>query len=369
MNFLLLTAHDYRTPRKANMHFIADELARRGVMRFFSLRYSALSKRKNDARVFLDARANRVELYDGVECYLWKTPIHPFNTRRRWLRPVEDLFFRWTMGHPPETLVRWIREADVIFFESGSAILHIALAERLNPRARRVYIASDALDAIEVAAFVEAEFDRVAPGMDALCLPSPRLADDMPASRNKYFVPHGLDATIADRAGPSPYSSPRNAVSVGSMLFDRTFFELAAPAFPDLQFHVIGSGLADHGGFPDNVHLHDEMAYEDTLAYVKHADVGIAPYAAAAVPAYLTDTSMKLMQYAFFGVPAVCPTSVAGARSWRFGYTPGSRNSIVAAMQGALGAGPFQAPHALGWDEVTDRLIDPTRFPDTHIDA
>lgn len=351
------------------MHFIADELKKRGVMRFFSLRYSELSRRKNDARVFLDSRANRVEVHDGVECFLWKMPVHPFNTRRRWLRPVEDLFFRWTMGHPPETLVRWIREADVIFFESGSAILHIALAKRINPRARRIYIASDALDAIDVASFVEAEFGRVAAGMDALCLPSPRLAREMPASHNKYFVPHGLDTAIADRAGPSPYVGPRNAVSVGSMLFDRTFFDLAAPAFPDLQFHVIGSGLRDHGGFPVNVHLHDEMAYADTLAYIKHADVGIAPYAADAVPAYLIDTSMKLMQYAFFGVPAVCPASVAGGLPWRFGYTPGSAESIAAAIGAALAAEPFASPRALGWDEVTDRLIDPARYPDTHIDG
>ena len=55
MNTLLLTAHDFRTPRKANMHFIASELARRGPMRFFSLRYSALSRRTQDARLFLDA--------------------------------------------------------------------------------------------------------------------------------------------------------------------------------------------------------------------------------------------------------------------------------------------------------------------------
>lgn len=368
MNFLLLTAHDYRTPRKANMHFIADELIKRGAMRFFSLRYSALSKWKNDARSFLDRQANRVETRDGVDCYLWKTIVHPFNTRRRSLRPFEDLLFRWSMAHPPATLVQWMRDADIIFFESGSAILYVELAERINPGAKRIYIASDSLDVIQVADFVKRRFARVAARMDALCLPSPRLMNDMPpAATNLRFVPHGLDRGMADRADPTPYSASHNAVSVGSMLFDRAFFEAVGPAFPEMDFHVIGSGLADRSGFARNVHVHDEMAHDETLRYIKHADVGIAPYVADSVPAYLVDTSMKLMQYAFFGVPAVCPVSVAGDLAWRHGYEPGSRDSMVQAMHRALAAPPFEPPRYLDWDEVTDRLIDPAAFADTRL--
>ncbi len=49
-NYLVITAHDYRTPRRMTMHFIADELARRGTTRFFSLRYSALSRLRPDGR-------------------------------------------------------------------------------------------------------------------------------------------------------------------------------------------------------------------------------------------------------------------------------------------------------------------------------
>ena len=53
--FLVLSAHDYRTPRRANIHFITDELATRGHTRFFSLRYCTLSRWKNDIRLPLDA--------------------------------------------------------------------------------------------------------------------------------------------------------------------------------------------------------------------------------------------------------------------------------------------------------------------------
>ncbi len=368
MNSLLLTAHDYRTPRRANMHFIADALRLRGPMRFFSLRYSALSRRKNDLRSFLDDRANAVETVDGVDCYLWKQVVHPFNTRRRMLRSLEDAMFSWTAAHPPEILVRWMREADVIFFESGSAVVHVALAERVAPRARRVYIASDDLRTINVADFVEREFARVAPRMDALCLTSRKLASAMPSTDNRYFVPHGLDPRIGTRADPSPYDDGVHAVSVGSMLFDRTFFEIAAPLFPDVTFHVIGPGDVDRAGFAPNVRIYDEMAYDETLRYIKHARFGIAPYVAEAVPVYLADTSMKLMQYRFFGIPAVCPDAVTGDAPDRCGYAPRSAASIRTAIEQALAGRRAEVPPVLDWRQVTDRLVDPAAFADTRVD-
>ena len=39
--YLIISGHDFRTPRWANMHFIARELAQRGTTRFFSLGCSA----------------------------------------------------------------------------------------------------------------------------------------------------------------------------------------------------------------------------------------------------------------------------------------------------------------------------------------
>ena len=76
-NFLVVTAHDYRTPRRTTMHFIADELAERGTTRFFSLRYSALSRLRPDGRHPIADRANQLETIKGVDCFLWKTNRRP----------------------------------------------------------------------------------------------------------------------------------------------------------------------------------------------------------------------------------------------------------------------------------------------------
>ena len=169
--YLMLTAHhDYRTCRRSSIHFIADELAKRGKLRFFSLRYSYLSKQKGDIRYPLDAHANQVQVQDGVECFLWKTPIHPFALRQAWLQALENALFGVYQRLPCPTLEQWIKQADVLIYESGIASVFFERAKRQNPQARHIYLASDDMQTIQAAAFAERNFVRIAPAMDALCL-------------------------------------------------------------------------------------------------------------------------------------------------------------------------------------------------------
>ncbi|MGH8026355.1 MAG: glycosyltransferase family 1 protein [Pseudoxanthomonas sp.] len=365
--FLVLSAHDYRTPRRANIHFISDELARRGHTRFFSLRYSALSKWKRDIRVPLDAKANTAEDHDGVECFLWKTALHPFNTRRRWLRPLENLMFRWYVRRAPPELVAWLREAEVVIFESGTAVVFVELARKLNPAARLIYRASDSLSAIDSAHYVERSFARVADDLDAIALVSPAMADEVVSQHNVYHVGHGIDPEIERLADPSPYASGLHAVAVGSMLFDPAALAIASHAFPEVTFHVIGSGRGRMPDYGDNVAVYGEMPHAQTLRYIKHATFGIAPYASAQLPAYLADSSLKLLQYDFFALPAICPHAIVGRYASRFGYVPGDAESIKIAIRSALRAPRIRSRECLDWPETVDRLLEPERYPELRI--
>lgn len=367
LRYLVLSAHDYRSPRKANIHFITRELAKRGPTRFFSLRYSLLSRRTGDPRLSLDRQANRIESRDGVECYLWKTPIHPFNTRRAALRPVEDLMYRGYVALASRVLKAWLAEADVVVFESGVAPVFFDLARRLNPRARPVYIASDDLDTIQVADYVKQAFNRAAPEMANIRVPSRALLPGIPSRDNVVLVPHGIDHELGAAATASPYTDALNAVSVGSMLFDPGFFAEASHRFPDVHFHIIGCGQPRHPSYGPNVTVYDEMPHEETVRYIRHADIGIAPYRSESVPAYLADTSMKLIQYDFFRVPAVCPHAVKGDYRSRFGYTPGDGVSIEQAIARALKAPRESSRRHLSWAEVTDRILEPAKFADTEV--
>lgn len=367
MSYLIISAHDYRSRRKAGVHFVTAELAKRGKTRFFSCQYSLLSELKSDPRKSLAQLANKKAIQDEVECYLWKTAIHPFNMRKPMLRAAESFLFRRYVANADPVLVEWMMEADTIIFESGIAPIFFELSAELNPQARKIYLASDDLATINVASYVKRTFQRIAPKMDALCLKSRFMLDGVPASRNRYIVPHGFDFSIAEHADPSPYPAGLHAVALGSMLFDPSFFVIASKLFPNITFHVIGSGHPRRDDYGANVKVYDEMPHRQTLPYIKHADIGLAPYRAAGLPSYLSDTSLKLMQYDFFALPALCPQAIVGDYRSRFGYTPGDADSIAAAFDAALTAPrqTFRTP--LPWSAVVDRLLAPQDFSDTQI--
>lgn len=369
MNFLMISAHDYRSHRKAGVHFVTAELAKRGNTRFFSCQYSLLSELKSDPRKSLSALANKTAIFEGVECYLWKTLIHPINMRKAVFGPLEAMLFRHYITHPSPVLVDWIKNADVVFFESGIAPVFFDLVCRLNPNAKTIYIASDDLDTINVATYVKKAFTRAAPKIGALCLKSRFMASGISASDNQYVVPHGFDFSVAEHADPSPYPPGIHAVSVGSMLFDPGFFAVASKCFPQITFHVIGSGKGVQETYGVNVKVYDEMPYKQTLPYIKHADIGIAPYQSASLPPYLSDTSLKLMQYDFFGLPAVCPHAIVGDYASRFGYEPGNEQSIVAAITKASVAPRISSRTPLAWTEVVDRMLAPASFADTRLNV
>lgn len=364
MTFLVISAHDYRSRRKAGIHFVAAELERLGPTCFFSCQFSLLSQMKSDPRSSLLPLANQVTRHEGVDCYLWKTAIHPFNVRKKWLRPLENFLFRRYLKRTDPVLLEWIDKADVIFFESGIAPIFFDLVKQRNPNAKTIYVASDDLATIHVADFVRRTFERIAPKMTALCLKSRFMADGMPASPNRYIIPHGFDFSVADHADPSPYPPGLHAVSVGSMLFDPDFFVTASHRFPEVTFHVIGSGSGVHQDYGDNVKVYDEMPHRETLPFIKHAGIGIAPYRSRNVPRYLADTSLKLIQYDFFKLPAVCPTAIVGDYATRFGYEPGNDESINAAIAAAFAAPRNSFGKPLLWSQVVQRMLNPRQFDD-----
>ncbi len=363
--YLLLSAHDYRSPRKAGIHFVASELAKMGPTRFFSLRYSFLSRYKHDPRLSLDDQANKIVNHQGVDCYLWKTLIHPIR-----IRPFESLMYHLYSFGFNAVLRRWIKESDVIILESGVAPIFFDLIKKLNPRAKILYRASDALDTIDAADYIRNTFARIAKEIDTIVMPSKALADSMPSTHNLAFVPQGIDHSVNEKANPSPYGEGIHAVSVGSMLFDPQFFILAGKRFPHIHFHIIGSCQPRHPEYGENISVYGEMPFDKTLPYIKHATLGIAPYASVNLPAYLRDTSLKLTQYEFFGLPAICPHFIAADYPTRFGYDIGDENSIAQAISRALNPPqPLTKRTVLDWAQVTERMLAPKKFSDTEVFA
>ena len=128
------------------------------------------------------------------------------------------------------------------------------------------------------------------------------------------------------------------------MLFDPGFFAEASHRFPNVHFHIIGCGQPHHPSYGPNVTVYDEMPHEDTVRYIRHADIGIAPYRSE-----------------------VCPHAVVGSYASRFGYKPGDGVSVEQAINQALKAPRGASRQHLNWSEVTDRILAPADFDDTRI--
>jgi 2-beta-glucuronyltransferase len=366
--YLLVTTNDYRTPRQGNMQFTARELAKRGKTRFFSIGFSLLSRINGDPRSGLWSRSNVVETVDQIDCYLWRTPFHPGNLHAPWLERLSHAMFRLYVRIIPDVLIDWVRNSRTIYLESGLPVAFFETVRRLNPTAQIAYIASDDLKTINCANYLLEEFSRTGPQYDAVFAISPQLCKNFPAGTRSWYVPHGLDTTELRKPTRSPFGGGKHAVSVGNMLFDPSVIQIAALAFPDVTFHVIGAGPNAKALSALNIKLYGEMPWRDIVPYLQHANVGIAPYNGMATP-YLADTSMKLKQYGFVGLPAICPDIVAGSSPGRFGYQFGKPETIIEAMRKALASRRLAPQPTLTWSEHAERLVSPAAFEDCMIGA
>lgn len=353
--------HDFRTRKRASIHHVASALARQGhSVTFLSTRFSLLSKLKGDSRLDLWDRSNRMESVEGVDCYLWQTAFHPFASGNPLISAAMGMLYPLYAKMPSRDVDAIFRSADYVVTESSVAAILIPRAKRLAPDARIIYYATDRLDTVGGHPFIEQALARDNHLVDHVCVRSARMAPHFPwAAGRMYRASFGIDPQEYAGIGPSPYPAERKvAVAVGSMLFDPGFFTAVAAEAPDVDFHVIGCGMRFDA--PSNVIIHDEMPFRATLPYVKHADVGIAAYHQAPGVDYLVDSSLKLAQYEYLGLPAVCPDFAAGDNPRRFGYRTGDPRSMRAALDAALANGPTPPVQFNSWDEVARRVLHPS---------
>lgn len=365
---IISSVHDYRSKRRGSIQAIADAMARRGLnVSFVSIRFSPLSLLRRDSRCFLWRSANRREGQGDISCFLWATPFHPFATRTnagdKLTAGMHNAYAQW----PNAELDKLIGSADVILVESGLGVALVPRIRRLNREAKLIYRGSDSLDTIGAHPHLATLLATYADEFDKFCLLSPYMAAPFSAVRHRTFcVPQGIERSKYDQIGESPYGAGRHVVSVGSMLFDRSVFDVAAEAFPEWTFHVIGCG--ETWKCVKSIILYPEMRFLDTLPYLAHARVGVAAYREAEQCRYLADSSMKLTQYAYLRLPSVCPHFAVGRYPHRFGYTPGDSDEIAHAFQSAFDdtfADSMLAP--MSWDELVLRMISPESFADTRI--
>lgn len=362
MRILIGSAHFFAPDyRDAGMHRFAKTLAARGHhVDFVTFGQSQLKQLvKPEARKF--ARSARDAVRRGINpanihAHIHGEWVHPLSGSKlleALTRPVERRYGRmldeWTSDA--------VQSADVVILEFGCALYYLETIKRLNPRATHVGFYSDRVSVVGFRPEIIPLIKESAPKFDLVRTNAEALLEDLPTGTNGRYVPQGIDKDQMALDLPSPYvDGTRNIVSVGNMLFDEQAVNAIAAAAPEAIVHVIGAEMETPRG---NVKVYGELPFKKTLPFIVNADVGLAPYRPVIGCDYLLQSSLKIKQYSYAGLPILLNKDI-GIKAPNFvtydlNAPEGVRKAIDAAF--ALGKSAEYGRDLLDWDEVIDYLL------------
>ena len=348
MRLVLLSNHAWGTPNKAGFHLLAEAFWKLGhTVTFITTGLSFFSVMRRDRRLKTGRPLKRLhEEAPGLYTYLHFTPLHPhtlvFKPLDALTSPLVRRYGMYSLGEAESH----IRQADIIFYESCSAICLLERLKNLAPSAIHVYRASDLLLVMRsLHPEVRRMEKRIIPEFDMVSVPTPTMAKHFSGNSHVFIHEHGVDTELFNRPCESPFEpSTRNAVFIGNSQLDCSFLDAVPPAFPDVQFHLIGSVSPNtkHA----NVHCHGLMDFCDTIKFLKFATVGL--YCMRNPNPAVMDSygrTLKMKQYMYCMLPVVLPVECNNMESDEFfQYDFHDVESMVSAMAKAL-----NSPHKAEW--------------------
>lgn len=358
MKITLITGHDYDSPRRTGFHFWADIMSERGQeVCFLTVGQSSITI-LNKGRLHKPPYNTWMKRNGSINKFVWFPLLHPANMRNKLLNKCTSwLFLNLYPLLMPKDLTRELAGTTIFIVEVGAGLMLVSRLKKTFPKARFIYTVSDRLSTINAhPVAMKAEQD-VLPHFSKIRVPATIMLQDY-KSFPAVYIPQGIDKQVFDQQRPNPYKQPRNAISVGDMLFDPKAIETMADRFPDWTFHVFGRKAVIENLKP-NVVVYGEKPFHEITAYIQHADIALAPYRFEESAAYLAQSSLKMFQYTYCRLPIVAPMFAAEGRAHAIGYAPDDPDSIARAFKQAIDfdrAG-INTADVLDWNQVIDRMI------------
>jgi len=159
------------------------------------------------------------------------------------------------------------------------------------------------------------------------------------------------------------YGSKINHVFVGISNLDYRFLQIASKCFPDHLFHVIGPHRDVIKG--QNIIYHGYLKYEETIGFIKFANVGLQIRSNENSIAYSLSDSLKVLQYSYCKLPVICPAVMKEYSHRRnlFYYEYDNPSSIADCIDQAVkfDRASFSNSDILNWNQVARKLIARTK--------
>ena len=355
---LVVTSHTARTKRKTSILFFTEYLKKMGFSTWLlSVGHSKLQQLiKCPREDYFSSYEEESEAYGNNR--VWVPLIHPFNLKVSFLnRILEPLFSVYAHFCPLKGIV----EPNVILIESGVPVLLVRRLHKKFPKSKIIYSVSDRLSTLGVHPMLLKAEKNMLPLLSKIRVPAKVMLEDYSDFGDiAEYIPHGLDKESFDKGEPSPYKEGSlNAISIGDMLFDSETIEIFSKSFPDVVIHLFGKN-AKLGKPFSNVVEHGETSFEKIIPYVQHADIGLAPYMDERSANYLSQSSLKMIQYTYCKLPIVAPNFAASGRDNVCGYDCHNNESKIAAFRQTLDfdRSTINVSNILTWKEATEKLID-----------
>ncbi|MDY0029083.1 MAG: hypothetical protein RBR86_03975 [Pseudobdellovibrionaceae bacterium] len=362
MKIGLIACHDAESTRKIDFHFWADVLERQGHdVCFLTVGYSLISKWKKDPRCPLPPYNQWKQVRPHLKKFSWLPLFHPI-VKPLGNIPVLNKIFDLYPALLPKAAVKEFQGADIVIIESGAGLMLVPKLKTALPDTRFIYTVSDRLKTVGAHPAVIRGEETALPLCDLIRVPADVMRKDFASfpdlSGRIAFVPPGISKDVMDIDCENPYKNAKNVVSVGAMLFDPWMIRTLAESFPDWTFHLFGHA-ARLGTQHQNVIEYGERPFAEIVPFIKYADIGLAPYRNGKNAEYLCQSSLKLTQYTYAGLPIVAPDFAAAGRNNICAYQPENEQELINAFEKAqtFDRSQINSSGIMGWDEVLEQII------------
>ena len=331
-NILLITGHVAGGPLKASALFLAEALAENGYkIQVVTVDFSLLRKyiKKISPGVPVSIQYSVAKNFNA---YVWMPIFHPINIKLKFVVYFLSKLYPFLINRQIKS---YASKADIIVVESGTGMLLAPRLKSINRNAPTLLMMCDLMETLPCSPIVTKIANSSIKLFDLVSFPAEGMRSSLSEANNLLFLPQGLDKKMFEGEAPSPFTQAKQVVSVGDMLFDASLIETLAKAYPDWTFHLFGK-KAEIPTKLDNVVEHGEIPFAQLVPYLRHADIGLAPYREAPHVEYLSQSSLKLVQYTYCQLPIVAPQFAAAGREHVCAYKVGNAPSIIEAFARAI---------------------------------
>lgn len=330
MKILLLSGHYYNSKRKAGFHFLANEYAKMGFeVVFVTVPFSLFSIINQDYRLMEKKFINNLFsniYFSDIKSIINFTLFHP--TNRKFLD--KNIMFKLNKRVKKEII-----DANYIIFESNHSLYFYDEIEQINPEAKKIYRVSDDITQLNFPKSLENIEKRIINKFDLVSVPTEiifnRLSKFSPNIKIHY---HGINKEIFDKEYKNPYNKKyKNFIFVGNSHIDYKFLDIASKLNKNYLFHIIGPFEQKVQG--DNIIYYGYMPFEETVKYIKYADVGLQILTGKEKIVKTFNNSLKVLQYSYCKLPIIAPAIMKSKRTNWFSYEY-STKSVIQCIENAL---------------------------------